>query len=128
MRSKNAQMVAQFRHHFNLPVRSFPEPDKANLELHARLLAEEVGETLSAIRDGDHVELLDGLTDLIVVAYGCALDCGFDLDAAFEEVHRSNMSKLGEDGKPILRDDGKILKGPNYSPPDLRALAGVMRG
>ena len=128
MRSKNAQMVAQFRRAFDRPVQPFPNHARADLELHSRLLAEEVGETLSAIRDGDPVELLDGLADLVVVAYGCALDCGFDLDAAIAEVHRSNMSKLGADGEPILRDDGKILKGQNYSPPDLRALAGVMRG
>lgn len=64
-------------------------------------------------------ETLDALCDLIYVCIGMALKLGFDLDGAFREVHRSNMSKLGEDGKPIKRDDGKILKGPNFTPPDL---------
>lgn len=76
------------------------------------------------MRERDAVEILDGLADLVYVAYGCALDCGFDLDAALEEVHRSNLSKLGNDGKPIKRADGKILKSPNFTPPDLRRLAG----
>lgn len=125
MRSKNAQMVAQFRHLFKKPVGAYPSVEGVDLEQHATLLAEEVSETLTAIRDKDPVELLDGLTDLVYVAYGCALECGFDLDAALTEVHRSNLTKLGADGEPILREDGKILKGPNYSPPDLRALAGI---
>ena len=73
---------------------------------------------------GDPVELLDGLADLVYVAYGCALECGFDLDAALAEVHRSNLSKLMPDGTVLRRDDGKVLKGPNFTPPDLRALAG----
>lgn len=65
-------------------------------------------------------EIADGLTDILVVTYGAGAAFGFDLDACFTEVHNSNMSKLGEDGKPIKREsDGKILKGPNYSPPDL---------
>lgn len=64
-------------------------------------------------------EILDAICDSIYVLIGLALKMGFDLDAAFYEVHRSNMSKLGPDGKPIKREDGKILKGPNFTPPDL---------
>ena len=124
MRSKNAQMVAQFRHHFGLPVRSFPDITGVDLDLHARLIAEEAAETLAAMRDRDPVEILDGLVDLTYVVLGAALDCGFDLDAAFEEVHLSNMSKLLPDGTVLRRDDGKVLKGPNFTPPDLRKLAG----
>lgn len=63
--------------------------------------------------------ILDAICDSIYVLIGLALQFGFDLDGAFHEVHRSNMSKLGEDGKPIKRDDGKVLKGPNFTPPDL---------
>lgn len=125
MRSRNAQMVAEFRRTFKKPIGSYPSIEGVDLEHHGRLLAEEVAEALTAIRDRDPVELLDGLVDIMYVAYGCAIECGFDLDAGFAEVHRSNMSKLGADGKPILREDGKILKGPNYSPPDLRAIAGI---
>jgi len=124
MRSKNAQMVAQFRHHFGLPVRSFPDITGVDLELHGRLLTEELAETIAAMRERDAVEILDGLVDLAYVVLGVALDCGFDLDAAFEEVHRSNMSKLLPDGTVLRREDGKVLKGPNFTPPDLRALAG----
>lgn len=65
-------------------------------------------------------EILDAICDSIYVLIGLALKMGFDLDGAFREVHRSNMSKLGEDGKPIKREDGKILKGPNFTPPDLK--------
>ena len=64
-------------------------------------------------------EILDAICDSIYVLIGLALKMGFDLDGAFREVHRSNMSKLGEDGKPIKRDDGKVLKGPNFTPPNL---------
>ena len=124
MRSKNARMVAEFRHHFGLPVKSFPDINGVDLELHGRLLTEELAETITAMRERDAVEILDGLTDLVYVAYGCALECGFDLDAAFAEVHRSNLSKLLPDGTVLRRDDGKVLKGPNFTPPDLRALAG----
>lgn len=125
-RSENAQAVAQFRHVMGLPVGIKPElPPDDDLELHARLLTEELSETLEAMRDRDPVEVLDGLTDLVYVAYGAALHCGFDLDAAFAEVHRSNMSKLMPDGTVLRRDDGKVLKGPRFTPPDLRALAGI---
>ena len=94
MRSKNAQMAAQFRHHFGLPVKSFPDIAGVDLDLHEKLLAEELEEFIEAADDRDPVELLDALADLVYVAYGVALECGFDLDAAFAEVHRSNMSKL----------------------------------
>ena len=67
-------------------------------------------------------ELLDGLADLVYVTYGYAATFGWDLDEAIRRVHASNMSKLGEDGKPIYREDGKVLKGPNFEPPDLKDL------
>lgn len=77
-------------------------------------------------RNGDVIEAADALTDIQYFTYGAMVCHGFDGDAALKEVHRSNMSKLGSDGKPIYRDsDGKILKGPNYSPPDLAAVLGI---
>ena len=124
VRSQNARMVAEFRRAFDLPMRAFPAPLDADLDLHARLIAEETSEFLVAVREKNPVEILDALADLMYVIYGAALDCGFDIDAAFSEVHRSNMSKLGADGRPILNEVGKVQKGPNYSPPDLRGLAG----
>lgn len=69
--------------------------------------------------DNARKDLLDAICDSIYVLIGLALKMGFDLDGAFAEVHRSNMSKLGADGEPILREDGKILKGPNFEAPDL---------
>ena len=122
MRSKNAQMVAHFRHHYGLPVRSFPDVFAADLDLHGKLLAEEVSEFLIAVKDRDPVEILDALADTMYVLYGCALDAGLDVDAALAEVHRSNMSKLGADGLPIKDEFGKVMKGPNFSPPDLKDL------
>jgi predicted HAD superfamily Cof-like phosphohydrolase len=101
------------------------EPHIADTDLNAfrvRLLQEELDELKEALADGDAVETLDALTDLQYVLDGAFLSLGMHgvKDAAFAEVHRSNMSKLGEDGKPILREsDGKVLKGPNYFKPDL---------
>ena len=68
------------------------------------------------------VEMIDGITDLLVVVVGTAVTFGIPLATAFERVHLSNMSKLGEDGRPIYRDDGKILKGPGFFPPRLGDL------
>lgn len=67
-------------------------------------------------------DCLKELADLVYVCYQYAANLGWDLDKAYRLVHESNMSKLGEDGKPIYREDGKVLKGPNYKAPDLRNL------
>ena len=67
-------------------------------------------------------ECLKELADLVYVAYQYAENLGWDLDEALDRVHKSNLSKLGEDGKPIYREDGKVLKGPNYQPPNLTDL------
>lgn len=123
MRSENARMVAEFRHHFGLPVRSKPDPFRADLDLHTRLLTEEVSEFAIAVADRDPVEILDAITDIIYVAYGAALDCGYDVDEAFKIVHASNMAKLGPDGRPIVDDTGKVRKPDGWMPPDLTGLA-----
>lgn len=70
----------------------------------------------------DPVEIADALGDGVYVKYGHAIEHGIPLDDVLREIHRSNMSKLGDDGLPILRDDGKVLKGPNYSPPDISTV------
>lgn len=72
--------------------------------------------------DVDVVEVADALTDINYVTYGAGHCFGVDLDACMQEVQRSNMSKLGEDGKPIYNEQGKIMKGPKYSPPDLQKV------
>ena len=88
-------------------------------DLRIELIAEELQELCEAVEQKDMAGIADALTDLLYVVYGAGAAYGIDLDATFEEVHDSNMSKLGEDGKPIYREDGKVLKGPNYWAPDL---------
>jgi predicted HAD superfamily Cof-like phosphohydrolase len=96
-------------------------PDGIHLQsIRATLLDEEHIELQLALQDGDREAIAKELADLVYVTYGTALVYNIDLDEALREVHKSNMSKLGEDGKPILRADGKVLKGPNYKPPDMK--------
>lgn len=119
---KVSEMVAAFHRAFGIPIRPSPTTCVPEYELRLRLLHEEVGEYRDAVKEDDVVGIADGLADIVYIAYGTALAYGIDLDAVLEEVHRSNMSKLGEDGQPILRPDGKVLKGPNYSPPDIATV------
>ncbi len=115
--------VREFHETYGLPVKSAPDiTDQKTNELRINLLAEELDELKEALAAGDIVEVLDALTDLQYVLDGAYLSFGLHdvKDAAFNEVQRSNMSKLGEDGKPIRREsDGKVLKGPNFFEPDL---------
>lgn len=95
-----------------------------SIALGRRLIEEELDEMDEALND--RVGQLDAGIDILYFAYGNLLRQGFipeQIDKAFAEVHRSNMSKLGEDGKPIYREDGKVLKGPNYFKPDLTKIA-----
>lgn len=89
------------------------------MELRRELVMEEANEVRTA---ESPEELTKELADLLYVVYGFAVTFGLPIDEVFERVHRSNMSKLGDDGKPIYREDGKVLKGPNYQPPDLTDL------
>ena len=98
------------------------KPEMADVEvatLRYDLIKEELDELFEALGNKDMVEIADALTDILYVTYGAGHAFGIDLDKCFEEVQRSNMSKLGVDGKPIYREDGKVLKGPNYFKPDL---------
>ena len=72
------------------------------------------------------VQIADALTYLLYVVYGAGHSFGIDLDECFQEVHSSNMSKLGEDGRPIYREDGKVLKGPSFFEPDLEGILGAL--
>ena len=115
--------VQEFHESFDLPVKETPDigDPKTNM-LRINLLAEELGELKEALEAGDMVEVLDALTDLQYVLDGAYLSFGLHAlkRKAFDEVHRSNMSKLGADGKPVRREsDGKVLKGPDYFKPDL---------
>ena len=93
--------------------------DKKTAELRYELIREELEELREAIDKENLLEIADALTDILYVTYGAGHAWGIDLDTCYTEVHRSNMSKLGEDGKPIHREDGKVMKGPGYSKPNL---------
>jgi predicted HAD superfamily Cof-like phosphohydrolase len=97
-------------------------PDEITTTLRAHLIAEELHELCEAIEDNDPVEVGDAIADLLYVVYGTAVAFGMDADALFKEVHQSNMTKLGEDGKPIRNEAGKVMKGPNYTPPNIRKI------
>ena len=83
------------------------------------LIKEELEELKVAIENKDLLEVADALTDILYVTYGAGHAFGIDLDKCFQEVQRSNMSKIGEDGKPIYNESGKVMKGPKYFKPDL---------
>lgn len=123
MTKTTLEMVQEFHVTYGLPVERKPNiTDEKTNALRINLLAEELDELKEALEDGNMVEVLDALTDLQYVLDGAYLSFGLQDQKmpAFTEVHRSNMSKLGEDGKPIRREsDGKVLKGPNYFKPDL---------
>lgn len=123
MSKTTLEQVRIFHETYGLPVKDAPDiSDPKTNALRINLLAEEVEELKEALDNGDIVEVLDALTDIQYVLDGAYLSFGLHdvKQAAFEEVQRSNMSKLGEDGKPIVRpEDGKILKGPNYFKPDI---------
>jgi predicted HAD superfamily Cof-like phosphohydrolase len=124
---KVAAAVAEFHKSFNLPMRLFPTAEIGDdlAKLRIALLEEEVDEFVTAAEKGDLIGIADALADIAYVVYGTALTYGIDLDSVLQEVHRSNMSKLGADGKPLLRDDGKVIKSEQYFPPDIASSLGL---
>ena len=95
-------------------------PDKKIIKLRVDLIKEELQELEEALKNNDIVEVADALTDILYVTYGAGHSFGINLNQCFKEVQRSNMSKLGEDGKPIYNENGKVMKGPNYFQPNLK--------
>ena len=93
--------------------------DEKTNKLRVDLIKEELGELTKAMDEKDLLEVADALTDILYVTYGAGHAFGINLDKCFDEVQSSNMSKLGEDGKPIYNEAGKVMKGPNYFKPDL---------
>ena len=93
--------------------------DAKTNKLRIDLIKEELEELTHAMNDKNLLEVADALTDILYVTYGAGHAFGIDLDKCFDEVQNSNMSKLGEDGKPIYNETGKVMKGPNYFKPDL---------
>ena len=93
--------------------------DAKTNKLRINLIKEELEELTEAMQDENLLEVADALTDILYVTYGAGHAFGIDLDKCFDEVQNSNMSKLGEHGKPIYNEAGKVMKGPNYFKPDL---------
>ena len=116
----NFEKVKVFMQTFGQEVKknSSLSSDKIN-KLRISLIEEELNELKQAIQQNDIKEVADALTDILYVTYGAGHAFGIDLDKCFNEVQNSNMSKLGEDGKPIYNELGKVMKGPNYFKPDL---------
>ena len=123
----NFELVGDFMEAFGQKVELEPTwPDFNTRELRLDLIQEELDELAQAMEDRDMVQIADALTDLLYVVYGAGHAFGIDLDECFQEVHSSNMSKLGPNGKPIHREDGKVLKGPGYYEPDLESILGAL--
>ena len=119
----NFELVAEFMNAFEQDVYSNPTlRDPQTRALRHELIREELEELDEAMGEKDIIEVADALTDLLYVVYGAGHAFGINLDECFLEVHESNMSKLGEDGKPIKRFDGKVSKGPGFFPPDLKKI------
>ena len=95
-------------------------PEEKIVKLRYDLIKEELNELQNAIKTKNLKEIADALTDILYVTYGAGHAYGIDLDKCFSEVQRSNMSKLGEDGKPIYNEKGKVMKGPKYFEPNLK--------
>ncbi|MFB7596098.1 MazG nucleotide pyrophosphohydrolase domain-containing protein [Streptomyces sp. NPDC056160] len=123
MSTSPADLVRQFHQAFGLDVRSTPAQVSPELAEHrGELLAEEAAEVAEVSVDGPLDRLAHELADVVYVAYGTALVHGIDLDEVIAEIHRSNMTKLGPDGRIARRADGKVLKGDHYEAPDVAAV------
>ena len=117
----NFDSVRKFMKTFGQEVKEKAEfPSDKVASLRYELIKEELDELKQAINSKDIKEIADALTDILYVTYGAGHSFGIDLDKCFVEVQKSNMSKLGLDGKPIYDDKGKVMKGPNYFKPDLK--------
>ena len=119
----NFNKVGEFMKTFGQEVKNKPSlsTEKIN-QLRISLIQEELSELKEAMDNKDLLEVADALTDLLYVTYGAGHAFGIDLDKCFDEVQNSNMSKLGEDGKPIYNEFGKVMKGPKYFKPNLEKL------
>jgi predicted HAD superfamily Cof-like phosphohydrolase len=117
----NFEKVKKFMLTFGQDVKVKPSfPSDKIINLRCSLIEEELSELKEAVKKSDLVEIADALTDILYVTYGAGHAYGIDLDKCFNEVQKSNMSKLGEDGKPIYHESGKVKKGPNYFKPNLK--------
>ena len=117
----NFEDVKKFMETFGQMVRTKPQfPDDKTIQLRFDLIQEELNELEEAMKTKNLNEIADALTDILYVTYGAGYAYGINLDKCFKEVQRANMSKLGNDGKPIYNEKGKVMKGPSYTPPNLK--------
>ncbi|HET8886173.1 MAG TPA: nucleoside triphosphate pyrophosphohydrolase family protein [Salinimicrobium sp.] len=123
---KRLAAVNHFHKSFGLGVNEVPVADLGAMKnkLRYNLMKEENEEYLEAANNNDLVEVADALGDMLYILCGTIIEHGmqYKIEEVFDEIQRSNMSKLGADGKPIYREDGKVLKGPNYFKPDLNKI------
>ena len=116
----NFEKVGLFMKTFGQDIKTRPSLSSKKINsLRIDLIDEELKELKKAIKENNIKETADALTDILYVTYGAGHAFGIDLDKCFNEVQSSNMSKLGEDGKPIYNEKGKVMKGPNYFKPNL---------
>ena len=117
----NFEKVGKFMKTFGQEVKSKSSLSSEKINsLRVSLIEEELDELKQAIKEKNLLEVADALTDLLYVTYGAGHSFGINLDKCFDEVQKSNMSKLGADGKPIYNEKGKVMKGPNYFEPNLK--------
>ena len=120
------EAVKKFHDAFGITNRTEPIAftNEKEIQLRYDLMAEENNEYLEAAKNNDLVEVADALGDMLYILCGTMLSHGMQdkMEAVFNEIQRSNMSKLGEDGKPIYREDGKVMKGPNYFKPNIKEI------
>jgi len=122
----NFNKVKTFMNTYGQEVKNTPKfPDSKIVQLRIDLIQEELNELKEAINNNDIIEVADALTDILYVTYGAGHSFGVDLDSCFNEVQNSNMSKLGDDGKPIYNESGKVMKGPNYFKPNIKKIIGL---
>ena len=118
--------VAEFHDSFGIPNKYSPlaQVDEKDFNLRYSLMKEENEEYLQAAKEGDLTEIADALGDMLYILCGTIIEHGMQdkIEAIFDEIQRSNMSKLGSDGNPIYRGDGKVLKGPNYFKPNISKI------
>lgn len=123
---KQIEAVTLFHKTYGLGVSEVMKADLGEQmnNLRFELMKEENEEYLEAVKNNDIVEIADALGDMLYILCGTIIEHGLQdkIEAVFDEIQRSNMSKLGEDGKPIYREDGKVMKGPNYFKPDFEAI------
>lgn len=123
---KQLDSVYTFHETYVIPQQSKPTAVIPNEQfmLRYKLMREENEEYLEAAENGDMIEIADALGDMLYILCGTILSHGMQhvIEDVFDEIQRSNMSKLGEDGQPIYREDGKVMKGPNYFKPNLKKI------